>query len=144
MDTEISLVIGAIASGLAACCVVLSLWSFVRLSRLEVLVSGLEDSLPPKKVQNLEQAFDALTDAFELMQKKNLEYKQSVHNSIQRMDQIMRRNESAASVVSPDGELNPDIVPGVLPPDLDTTPDDVGLSKQKALQLRWKKNRGLA
>jgi len=144
MESGISLVIGAIAAGLASCCVVLSLWSFVRLSRLEVVLKGLESTLPPKRVQNLEQAFDALTDAFELMQKKNLEYKQSVHNSIQRMDQIMRRNESAAAVVSPDGELNEDAVPGVLPPDLDTTPDEVGMSKQRALQLRWKKNRGLA
>jgi len=145
MDAGNSFILASIACGLASTCVVLSLWSFVRLSALESQFSTLDDKLPPKRIRELEQAFDAMTDAFEGLQQKNAEWKQSVHNSVQRMDQIMRRNEeTTARVIDEDGNLNPDVVKGELPPGLALgEPDVVKVSKQKALQLRYNKNRGI-
>lgn len=145
MDGGSSFIIASIACGLASTCVVLSLWSFVRLSRLEALFTSLDDKMPPKRIRELEQAFDAMTDAFEGLQQKNAEWKQSVHNSVQRMDQIMRRNEeTTARVIDEDGNLNPDIVKGELPEGLSLGPSEqVTMSKQKALQLRFNKNRGI-
>lgn len=145
MEPQISFVLASIACGLASVCVVLSLWSFVRLSRVEANFATLDDKLPPKRIAQLEQGFDAMVTAFEGLQQKNTEWKQSVHNSVQRMDQIMRRNEEAATqVLTPAGDLSEDIIKGELPPGLAMgEPDDVTLSKQAALRHRWNKNRGL-
>jgi len=125
--------------------VVLSLWSFIRLSRLEANFATLDDKLPPKRVRELEQGFDAMTDAFESHQQKNTAWKQSVHNSVQRMDQIMRRNEDASQqVLNEKGELHEDVVKGELPAGLALeTEDPVAVSKQAALRLRWHRNRGM-
>lgn len=144
MDPGNSFILASIACGLASMCVVLSLWSFIRLSRLEANFGQLDDKMPPKRIRELEQAFDAMTDAFESHQQKNQAWKQSVHNSVQRMDQIMRRNEeSATQVLAASGELNEDVVKGELPPGLAMADSDpVGLSKQAALRLRFNKNRG--
>lgn len=145
MDPENAFVLASIASGLASVCVVLSLWSFVRLSRVESNLAALDDKLPPKRVRELEQGFDAMTDAFEAHQQSNAAWKQSVHNSVQRMDQIMRRAESAApQVLESDGTLNDDVVKGELPAGLAlATEDQVALSKQAALRLRYNRNRGI-
>jgi len=144
MDPQISFVLASIASGLASVCVVLSLWSFVRQGKLEAHVDSLDDKLPPKRIAQLEAGFDAMVTAFETLQQKNTEWKQSVHQSVQRMDQIMRRNEAAATqVLTADGELSEDVVKGELPAGLAMgQPDDVTLSKQAALRHRWNKNRG--
>jgi len=125
--------------------VVLSLWSFVRQGKLEASVANLDDKLPPKRIAQLEQGFDSMMTAFEGLQQKNTEWKQSVHNSVQRMDQIMRRNEDAQTpVLTPEGELSADVVKGELPAGLAMAqPDDVTLSKQAALRARWNKNRGV-
>ncbi len=145
MDPGSSFIMASIACGLASTCVVLSLWSFIRLSKLEANFASLDDKLPPQRIRELEQGFDAMTDAFEGHQKKNLEWKQSVHNSVQRMDQIMRRNEATApQVIESDGTLNEEIVKGELPAGLSLDPgDQVALSKQAALRLRYNKNRGM-
>jgi len=145
MDPQISFVLASIAAGLASVCVVLSLWSFVRQGKLEANVAALDDKLPPKRIAQLEAGFDAMVTAFEGLQQKNTEWKQSVHNSVQRMDQIMRRNEEAATqVLTPDGDLSPDVVKGELPAGLAAgQPDVVTLSTQAALRHRWNKNRGL-
>jgi len=145
MDPQISFVLASIAAGLASVCVVLSLWSFVRQGKLESNVANLDDKLPPKRIAQLEAGFDAMVTAFEGLQQKNTEWKQSVHNSVQRMDQIMRRNEqSQQAVLTPDGDLNEDIVKGDLPAGLALgQPDEVTLSKQAALRHRWNKNRGV-
>jgi len=145
MDPQISFVLASIASGLASVCVVLSLWSFVRQGKLEAHVDALDDKLPPKRVRELEAGFDAMVTAFEGLQQKNTEWKQSVHQSVQRMDQIMRRNEAAQQqVLTPDGELSEEIVKGELPVGLSLgQPDQVELSKQAALRARWNKNRGI-
>ena len=145
MDPGSSFLLASIACGLASVCVVLSLWSFVRLSRVESNFATLDDKLPPKRVRELEQGFDAMTDAFEAHQQSNAAWKQSVHNSVQRMDQIMRRNEGAAqTVLTEKGDLNEDVVKGELPPGLAIATDDqVAVSKQAALRLRWNRNRGL-
>ncbi len=145
MDAQIPFITTSIACGLASVCVVLSLWSFVRLSKLESNFATLDDKLPPKRVRELEQGFDAMTDAFETHQQANAAWKQSVHNSIQRMDQIMRRNEAAApQVIEADGSLSEEVVKGELPPGLSLAESDsVALSKQAALRLRWNRNRGL-
>ncbi len=74
MDPGSSFIMASIACGLASTCVVLSLWSFIRLSRLEVVLPELFEKLPGKRIRELEQAFDAMTDAFETHQKKNLEW----------------------------------------------------------------------
>lgn len=144
MDTGIATILASIASGLASIGVVLSLWLFNRLSKLEANFATLDDKLPPKRIRELEQAFDNLTDAFENHQQKNAAWKASVHNSVQRMDQIMRRNEQTTSrVLEEDGSLSADIVKGELPADLGgKPPDSVAISKQAALQLRWNQNRG--
>ena len=146
VDPQNAFITASIACGLASTCVVLSLWSFIRLSKLEGNFATLDDKLPPQRIRELEQGFDAMTDAFEGHQKKNLEWKQSVHNSVQRMDQIMRRNEEASTqVIESDGSLNEDIVKGELPAGLDLQPqDEVALSKQAALRLRYNRNRGMA
>ncbi len=145
MDPQTSFVLASIASGLASVCVVLSLWSFVRQGKLEANVAALDDKLPPKRIAQLEQGFDSMVTAFEGLQQKNTEWKQSVHNSVQRMDQIMRRNEEAATqVLTPAGELSEDVVKGELPTGLALgQPDQVEVSKQAALRARWNKNRGI-
>jgi len=145
MDPQISFVLASIAAGLASVCVVLSLWSFVRQGKLEANVASLDDKLPPKRIAQLEQGFDSMVTAFEGLQQKNTEWKQSVHNSVQRMDQIMRRNEEATQhVLTADGELNEDVVKGELPAGLALgQPDEIALSKQAALRHRWNKNRGV-
>ncbi len=142
---ETAFVLAAIACGLASTCVVLSLWSFVRLSKLEANFASLDDKLPPKRIRELEQGFDAMTDAFEVHQQKSAEWKQSVHNSVQRMDNIMRRNEATAEkqLLDNDGNFQPDTVKGELPAGLALETDPVGVSKQAALRLRYNKNRGL-
>jgi len=144
MDPGTSFIIASIACGLASTCVVLSLWSFIRLSKLEGNFATLDDKLPPKRIRELEQGFDAMTDAFETHQQKNTAWKQAVHNSVQRMDQIMRRNEeSSTQVLASSGELNEDVVKGDLPAGLALAEaDPVNLSKQAALRLRFNKNRG--
>ena len=145
MEPWIPVLLSSIACGLASVCVVLSLWSFVRLSRVEVKNADLDEKLPQKRVRELEQAFDAMTDAFEAHQQSNAAWKQSVHNSVQRMDQIMRKNKEATGrVLEPDGSLNQDVVKGELPegmPLLD--PDPVTLGKQAALRLRYNRNRNI-
>jgi len=145
MEPGTAFVLASIASGLASICVVLSLWSFIRLSRLEANFATLDDKLPPKRVRELEQGFDAMTDAFETHQQANAAWKQSVHNSVQRMDQIMRRNENASQhLLTEKGELQEDVVKGELPEGLGVATDDaVAVSKQAALRLRWNRNRGL-
>jgi len=145
MDPQNAFVLASIAAGLASVCVVLSLWSFVRQGKLEASVANLDDKLPPKRIAQLEQGFDSMVTAFEVLQQKNTEWKQSVHNSVQRMDQIMRRNEQAQTqVLTPEGELSEDVVKGELPAGLAmAAPDDVTLSKQAALRHRWNKNRGV-
>ncbi len=145
MDPETSFVLASIASGLASVCVVLALWSFVRLSRVEAQLGDLDTKLPPVRVRELEEAFDHLTTAFDGLQQKNQEWKQSVHGSVQRMDQIMRRNEKASvQLLQEDGSLNQDIVEAPPPEGLTATlGDPVGASKQEALRKRWNKNRGV-
>ena len=145
MDPGSSFMMASIACGLASCCVVLSLWSFVRLSKLEANFASLDDKLPPKRIRELETAFDAMVDAFESHQQKNTAWKQAVHNSVQRMDQIMRRNEATTTqVLDGEGNLSEDVVKGELPPGLAMgEPDTSTLSKQAALRLRYNKNRGI-
>jgi len=144
MDPQISFVVASIGLGLASVCVVLALWSFVRLSRVEVQVGELDTKLPPKRLKELEAAFDHMVNAFEAHQKKSQEWKQSVHSSVQRMDQIMRRNEKASvQLLEEDGSLNEDMVRAA-PPELESmAADPVGVSKQEALRIRWRKNRGI-
>ncbi len=145
MDPGTSFIVASIACGLASTCVILSLWSFIRLSKLEGNFATLDDKLPPKRIRELEQGFDAMTDAFESHQQKNTAWKQSVHNSVQRMDTIMRRNEeSGRQVLAADGELNENVVKGDLPPGLALSESDpVAMSKQEALRFRFNKNRGI-
>jgi len=145
LDPQISFVLASIASGLASVCVVLSLWSFIRLSSVEAKLKDLDTKLPPKRIQELEQAFDALTDAFDGLQQKNAEWKGSVHNSVQRLDQVMRKNEkAAAALLDEDGNLTEDVVKAEMP-DMAAViaPDPVTLSKQAALRFRYNKNRGI-
>ena len=145
MTTGILIIFASIASGLASIGVVLSVWLLIRLSKLESNFATLDDKLPPKRIRELEQGFDSMTDAFETHQQKNQAWKQSVHNSVQRMDQIMRRNEqSGGQVLTEDGTLNEDVVKGELPAGLGAVQTDaVAMSKQQALQFRFNKNRGL-
>ncbi len=144
MDPGTSFIVASIACGLASTCVILSLWSFIRLSKLEGNFATLDDKLPPKRIRELEQGFDAMTDAFETHQQKNQAWKQAVHNSVQRMDQVMRRNEEAGKqILASDGELNEDVVKGELPAGLALSDaDPVAMSKQAALRFRFNKNRG--
>ena len=144
MDAGTSFIIASIACGLASTCVVLSLWSFIRLSKLEGSFATLDDKLPPVRIRELEGAFDKMTDAFETHQQKNTAWKQSVHNSVQRMDQIMRRNEdSGKQVLDSEGNLLADVVKAPPPEGIEVAGKDaVTLSKQAALQLRYNKNRG--
>ncbi len=144
---ETATIVASIACGLASTCVVLSLWSFVRLSKLEANFATLDDKLPPKRIRELEQGFDAMMSAFETHQQQSKEWKQSVHNSVQRMDNIMRRNEQAAEkqLLDSDGNFQgTDTVKGELPDGVGVaTQDSVGLSKQAALRFRYNKNRGM-
>jgi len=144
MDPQISFVLASIASGLASVCVVLALWSFVRLSRVEVILADLDTKLPPKRVREMEEAFDQLATAFDGLQQKNQEWKQSVHGSVQRMDQIMRRNEKAnTQLLKDDGSLNDDVVEAPPPVGVGLLADPVAENKQAALRIRWNKNRGI-
>jgi len=144
MDPQISFVLAAVSCGLASTCVVLSLWSFVRLTRVEVNFASLDEKLPPRRIKELEAAFDAMTDSFEVHQQKSQEFKQSVGNSVQRLDQVMRRNEvAAARLIDGEGNLQEDSVPGTLPAEVAAVPDEAALGKQAALRLRYNRNRGI-
>lgn len=148
MDPGTTLLLASISCGLASVCVVLSLWCFVRLSSLEAKTDALEVHLPHKRVVEMEQAFDALSTSYDAQLQKNAEWKQAVHNSVQRMDQIMRRNEEAREqLLDADGNLRertPGVVKGKLPVGVATEEDPVGANKQEALRLRWKRNRGMS
>jgi len=144
VDPQVSFVLAAVSCGLASTCVVLSLWSFVRLTRVEVNFASLDEKLPPRRIQELEAAFDAMTESFEVHQQKSQEFKQSVGNSVQRLDQVMRRNEvAAARLMDGDGKLQEDSVPGVLPEAVALEADPITLGKQAALRLRYNRNRGI-
>lgn len=146
MTPENTLTLAAVACGLASVCVVLSLWSFVRLSSLEARWKDLDAKLPPKRARELEEGFDSMVQAFEGLQQKNQEFKQSVHNSVNRLDQVMRRNEKAAAqLLDEDGNLRngrdaPDFVPA---PDPTRKLDPVATNKQAALRARWNASRGI-
>lgn len=144
MDAGNTLLIASISCGLASVCVVLSLWSFVRLSRVEAKLADLDTKLPPKRIREMEEAFDAMAQAYESLQQRNQEFKQSVHNSVQRLDQVMRRNEKAAErLLDENGNLNPDVVKGEMPDIVKVGhADAAALSKQQALALRYRQNRG--
>ncbi len=147
METGTTVVLASISCGLASICVVLSLWCFARLSKLEAKTDTLEVHLPHKRVVEMEQAFDALSTSYDAQLQKNAEWKQAVHNSVQRMDNIMRRNEAAREQLL-DGEGNlrersVDVIKGELPEGVATAPDNVALGKQESLRLRYNKNRGL-
>jgi len=142
-----TVVLASISCGLASICVVLSLWCFARLSKLEAKTDTLEVHLPHKRVVEMEQAFDALSTSYDAQLQKNAEWKQAVHNSVQRMDNIMRRNESAREqLLDGDGNLRErstevDVVKGELP--LGADHDAVTIGKQESLRIRYNKNRGL-
>ncbi|MEE8538825.1 MAG: hypothetical protein V3S54_03340 [Woeseiaceae bacterium] len=137
----------SISCGLASICVVLSLWCFARLSKLEAKTDSLEVHLPHKRVVEMEQAFDALSTSYDAQLQKNAEWKQAVHNSVQRMDNIMRRNEAAREqLLDGDGNLRErsvDVVKGELSEGAGAVLDNVALGKQESLRLRYNKNRGL-
>lgn len=147
METGTTVVLASISCGLASICVVLSLWCFARLSKLEAKTDSLEVHLPHKRVVEMEQAFDALSTSYDAQLQKNAEWKQAVHNSVQRMDNIMRRNEAAREqLLDGDGNLRErsvDVVKGELPDGADAAPDSVAIGKQESLRLRYNKNRGL-
>lgn len=147
MEPGTTVVLASISCGLASICVVLSLWCFARLSKLEAKTDSLEVHLPHKRVVEMEQAFDALSTSYDAQLQKNAEWKQAVHNSVQRMDNIMRRNEAAREqLLDGDGNLRErsvDVVKGELPVGAAAVPDDVVLGKQESLRLRYQKNRGL-
>jgi len=142
-----TVVLASISCGLASICVVLSLWCFARLSKLEAKTDNLEVHLPHKRVVEMEQAFDALSTSYDAQLQKNAEWKQAVHNSVQRMDNIMRRNEAAREqLLDGDGNLRErstevDVVKGDLPES--AMQDAVTIGKQESLRLRYNKNRGL-
>jgi len=142
-----TVVLASISCGLASICVVLSLWCFARLSKLEAKTDSLEVHLPHKRVVEMEQAFDALSTSYDAQLQKNAEWKQAVHNSVQRMDNIMRRNEAAREqLLDGDGNLRErsvDVVKGELPDDAAAVPDGVVIGKQESLRLRYNKNRGI-
>lgn len=145
MNSGFDLLLSSISCGLASICVVLSLWCFVRLSRLEAKTGLMETQLPHARVLELEQAFDALNSSMDAQVQKNAEWKQSVHNSVQRMDQIMRRTEEASTqLLNSDGSLNEDVVKGQLPAATvqQELIDVQGMSKQKALRLRYQAAHG--
>jgi len=142
-----TVVLASISCGLASICVVLSLWCFARLSKLEAKTDAIEVHLPHKRVVEMEQAFDALSTSYDAQLQKNAEWKQAVHNSVQRMDNIMRRNEAAREQLL-DGEGNlrersVDVVKGDLPDGVSAVGDPVAMGKQESLRLRYNKNRGL-
>ena len=145
MNPENALLIATIGAGLAAVCVVLSLWSFVRLSTLESRWRDLDAKLPPKRVRELEEAFDSMVQAFESLQAKNQEFKQAIHNSVNRLDQVMRRNEKAVSLLDEQGNLNGDALPDQVraPAPPGEGVDEVQSNKQAALRARWNRARGI-
>ncbi|MEE8608032.1 MAG: hypothetical protein V3S55_10515 [Nitrospiraceae bacterium] len=147
MEPGTTVVLASISCGLASICVVLSLWCFARLSKLEAKTDSLEVHLPHKRVKEMEAAFDALSTSYDAQLQKNAEWKQAVHNSVQRMDNIMRRNEAAREqLLDGDGNLRErstdvDVVKGDLPES--AVVDAVTMGKQESLRLRYNKNRGL-
>ncbi len=147
MEPGTTVVLASISCGLASICVVLSLWCFARLSKLEAKTDSLEVHLPHKRVMEMEAAFDALSTSYDAQLQKNAEWKQAVHNSVQRMDNIMRRNEAAREqLLDGDGNLRErstevDVVKGDLPES--SVLDPVAMGKQESLRLRYNKNRGL-
>lgn len=148
MEPGTTVVLASISCGLASICVVLSLWCFARLSKLEAKTDSLEVHLPHKRVMEMEAAFDALSTSYDAQLQKNAEWKQAVHNSVQRMDNIMRRNEAAREqLLDGDGNLRDrstevDVVKGELPGGV-AQQDAVAIGKQESLRLRYNKNRGL-
>lgn len=146
MDPQYTVLLASISCGLASVCVVLSLWSFARLSSLEAKTGTMETALPHKRVVEMEQAWEALNSAYDAQLQKNSEWKQAVHNSVQRMDNIMRRNEQAKEqLLDGDGNIRdqgPDVVKGELPHPDAPEPTRVN-DKQERLRQRYMKNRNL-
>lgn len=147
MEPGTTVLLASISCGLASVCVVLSLWCFARLSKLEAKTDSLEVHLPHKRVVEMEQAFDALSTSYDAQLQKNAEWKQAVHNSVQRMDNIMRRNEQAREqLLDGDGNLRErsvDVVKGEMPTGA-AAADPVTVGKQEALRLRYNANRGIS
>jgi len=145
VDPGTTVLLASISCGLASVCVVLSLWCFARLSKLEAKTDTLEVHLPHKRVVEMEQAFDALSTSYDAQLQKNSEWKQAVHNSVQRLDNIMRRNEQATEqLIDGDGNLRErdvSVIKGKLP--AETGVDPVTVGKQEALRLRYNANRGI-
>lgn len=143
MTPENSVLIATISAGLSSVCVVLSLWTFARLAATEAKVADMTTKLPANRAAELEQGFDAMVTAFEVLQQKDQEFKQSVHNSVNRLDQVMRRNEKAVALLDESGELkeDTDFVPA--PDPTGDATDGVSLNKQAALRARWNRNRGI-
>jgi len=145
VDPGTTVLLASISCGLASVCVVLSLWCFARLSKLEAKTDTLEVHLPHKRVVEMEQAFDALSTSYDAQLQKNSEWKAAVHNSVQRLDNIMRRNEAATEqLIDGDGNLRErdvSVVKGKLPATETTDPVIVG--KQESLRLRFNANRGI-
>ena len=144
MTPENSMLIATIACGLSSVCVVLSLWNVTRLASVDARLKDVDTKLPANRAAELEQGFDAMVQAFEGLQQKNAEFKQSVHNSVNRLDQVMRRNEKAVTLLDGNGNLSetlPDFVPAEDPTQQET--DAVATNKQAALRARYNRNRGV-
>lgn len=145
MTPQLSFLFSSIALSLASVCLALTFWTFLRLSRAESNLVALDVKLPPVRITDLEASFDGLSATFATLEQKNLEWKQSVHNSVQRLDQVMRRNEKAAAeLLTQDGSLNDDVVPGEFPEEsvTDAKATNVRISKQAALRKKYNANRG--
>lgn len=146
MTPYLAFIFASISFALSSVCLALALWAFVRLSRTQSELAALDAKLPPVRITELEASFDGLLAQFATSEQKNLEWKQSVHNSVQRLDQIMRRNEKAAAdVLTADGELSDDVVKGEFPEEPVEQPKrgNVRITKQAELRKQFNANRGI-
>jgi hypothetical protein len=72
---------------------------------LQEKLSGLETDVPAPKLMELQALFGQLKEEFDGLLVANDKHRSQVHNSIQRFDAIMRRNEAAAKKLEADEGL---------------------------------------
>jgi len=123
---------------------------FVRLNGVVARIDSVDVKLPNSALMEIQAMFSGLKAEFDQTLMQNDSFREKVKKEIQRVDQIMRRNEKAfgdRQQVDATGEEEdddakyPDQVP--LEKAMPELADTSGMSKQQRLRAQWRANRGM-
>ena len=122
---------------------------FVRLNAVSTRTDSLDTKLPNSALMEIQTMFSGLKAEFDQTLMQNDSFRERVKKEIQRVDQVMRRNERAfkdrqevnATEAEEDDESKyPDQVP--LEQASMLSPDAGKMTKQQRLRAQWAANRG--